>query len=230
MKKKVQFVPIMETTRSDRTKNTSEQSWYKALLFLKIFCLCVAGACVFGIALDQVTTRICFEYFSEGVHKIMIEGSWLEQFLRRYPGNCTVWAIAWGIYASWWVGAILGVFLGLASTVGPWPCLSFGRCTVFAVACWLLTSLTVACLGVLNKSYYLDTISKRDVVTICNQFGFRVADSPDKLTEALEQTGRRYLLCGYITNTAYTYGELYGVCLVALAVGWRAYMRYKKQA
>lgn len=219
----------METTESDRKKNTDKQRTHGLLHFLKVFCLCVAATCAFGVALDQFTTRICFEYFSEGFHKTMIEGSWIERLLQRYPGNCTVWGIVWGVFASWWVGAILGVFLGLASTAGPWPRLSLGRCTALAVACVLLTALTVSSLGAFSMSYYLDTIDKRDVVLMCGLYGFKVAESAEELSEALEKIGRRYLLCGYIHNLAYLFGELYGICLVVLALGWRAYVRYTKR-
>lgn len=219
----------MDTIETYEKKSINAQHKGWGLLFLKIVCLCVAAACALGVALDQVTTRICFEYFSEGFHKIMMEGSWIEKFLNRYPENCTVWGITWGILASWWVGAILGVLLGIVSIVGPWPRPSFRRCTMLVVACVLFTALAVSSLSAFGMSYYLETIDRREVVAMCSEYEFYIAANAEKLSEALEKIGRRYLLCGYIHELAYLVGGLDGICLVALVLGRRAYMRYMKQ-
>lgn len=67
-------------------------------------------ACVcYGIIHDQITARICVEYFTIG-HPIIIP--------TRDP---TTLGLLWGVIATWWVGAILGVLLAIAARVGRRP-------------------------------------------------------------------------------------------------------------
>ena len=71
--------------------------------------MCIAAAVVYGIVHDQVTARVCVEYFTIGHPPI---------FNTTSP---TLLAIGWGITATWWVGLILGIPAALACRVGPWP-------------------------------------------------------------------------------------------------------------
>ena len=73
--------------------------------FLKILLLCIAAAIVYGIVHDQFTACICLEYFTVFHPQI---------FPTQSP---TLLAIGWGILATWWVGAFLGVLLGIAGEV-----------------------------------------------------------------------------------------------------------------
>jgi len=73
---------------------------------LKIIGLCVAAAMVYGILHDQVTARVCVEYFTIGHPAI---------FRTESP---TLLAIGWGVVATWWVGLFLGVGLALAARAG----------------------------------------------------------------------------------------------------------------
>ena len=77
--------------------------------FLKIVLLCVAGAVVYGIVHDQLTARVCLEYFTVFHPQI---------FPTRSP---TLLAFGWGILATWWVGAFLGILLATASRIGQQP-------------------------------------------------------------------------------------------------------------
>ncbi len=76
---------------------------------LKIILLCIVAAIVYGILHDQVTARVCVEYFTIGHTPI---------FSTESP---TLLAFGWGILATWWVGLILGILAALASGVGAWP-------------------------------------------------------------------------------------------------------------
>ena len=76
---------------------------------LKIIGLCVLAAVVYGIAHDQVTARVCVEYFTVGHPRV---------FDTESP---TLLAIGWGIIASWWVGLLLGAPLAFAAIRGPRP-------------------------------------------------------------------------------------------------------------
>jgi hypothetical protein len=79
---------------------------------LAIIALCILAAVVYGILHDQVTARVCVEYFTIGHPPIF------------GTENPTLLGIGWGIRATWWVGAILGVMLALAARAGGRPKLS----------------------------------------------------------------------------------------------------------
>jgi hypothetical protein len=73
---------------------------------LKIWILCVAAAIAYGVVHDQITVRICYEYFSV-FHPTILP--------LKSP---TLLALQWGIAATWWVGAALGVALVIAARGG----------------------------------------------------------------------------------------------------------------
>ena len=61
---------------------------------LRIIGLCISAAVLYGVAHDQVTARVCVEYFTIGHPRIIATES---------P---TVLGLAWGVIATWWVGLI----------------------------------------------------------------------------------------------------------------------------
>jgi len=77
---------------------------------LKIVGLCVLAAVVYGILHDQITARICVEYFTV-FHPPILGGT-------QSPA---VLALGWGVIATWWVGVLLGVSLALVARAGSWP-------------------------------------------------------------------------------------------------------------
>lgn len=76
---------------------------------LAIIGLCVLSAVVYGILHDQVTARVCLEYFTVAHPPV---------FDTQSP---TLLAFGWGVIATWWVGLILGVPLAVAARVGKLP-------------------------------------------------------------------------------------------------------------
>lgn len=76
---------------------------------LKIVGLCVVAAVAYGIAHDQVTARVCVEYFTIGHPRVVA------------TGDPTVLALVWGVLATWWVGVMLGVLLATAARAGSRP-------------------------------------------------------------------------------------------------------------
>jgi hypothetical protein len=76
-----------------------------------IVIMCVMAACGYGIVHDQITARICIEYFTIG-HP---------QIFARPVTSPTVIAFAWGIIATWWVGVGLGIPLAIAARSGKRP-------------------------------------------------------------------------------------------------------------
>lgn len=71
--------------------------------------LCILSAIVYGILHDQITARICVEYFTIG-HPSIFD-----------TDDPTLLGIGWGIWATWWVGLLLGVPLVAAARAGSRP-------------------------------------------------------------------------------------------------------------
>jgi hypothetical protein len=76
---------------------------------LAIVVFCMAAAIVFGVLHDQITARVCVEYFTIG--HLPIFGT----------NNPTLLGLGWGILATWWVGLLLGIPLALVARVGNRP-------------------------------------------------------------------------------------------------------------
>lgn len=77
--------------------------------FLKILLLSIAASVIYGILHDLVTAHVCVEYFTIGHPPVF------------HTHSPTLLALGWGTIASWWMGAFLGAFLGLAAIYGPYP-------------------------------------------------------------------------------------------------------------
>jgi hypothetical protein len=80
--------------------------------FVSIVVLCIVAAVLYGVVHDQITARICVEYFT--IEHPPVFGT----------DDPTLLGLGWGVIATWWVGLILGVLLALSSRVGSWPQLS----------------------------------------------------------------------------------------------------------
>jgi len=79
------------------------------LQWIMIVLLAVLTCIAYGIVHDQVTARICVEYFTIGHPPV---------FRTNSP---TLLGLGWGIIATWWVGVLLGVPLACAARLGRWP-------------------------------------------------------------------------------------------------------------
>jgi len=77
--------------------------------FALIIGLCILSCATYGIGHDQITARICVEYFTIGHPPV---------FATTSP---TLLGIGWGIIATWWVGLLLGIPLAIAGRAGRWP-------------------------------------------------------------------------------------------------------------
>jgi len=74
--------------------------------FAKIVLLSIAAAICYGILHDQVTARICVEYFTVFHPPV-------------FPtDDPTLLALGWGVIATWWLGAFLGVMLAISARAG----------------------------------------------------------------------------------------------------------------
>ena len=77
--------------------------------FVSIIPLCILAAITYGIIHDQITARICVEYFTIGHPPV---------FATDDP---TLLGLGWGIIATWWVGLLLGISLACAARIGSRP-------------------------------------------------------------------------------------------------------------
>jgi hypothetical protein len=100
---------------------------------IRIVGLCVLAAVGYGIAHDQVTARVCVEYFTIG-HPLLIPSE-----------SPTALAFVWGIVATWWVGLSLGAIVAIAARCGGRPKLGasqlrrpVGRLLAFMGVCALI--------------------------------------------------------------------------------------------
>jgi hypothetical protein len=80
-----------------------------AMESLKIVMFAIAAGILYGIAHDQITARVCIEYFTV-FHPPLVP-----------TDSPTLLGLAWGIVATWWAGAILGLALAFAARAGSSP-------------------------------------------------------------------------------------------------------------
>lgn len=83
---------------------------------LKIVGWCVFAAMAYGVIQDQVTARVCVEYFSLG-HAPIWGG----------VQDPTMLAFGWGVRATWWVGLCFGSAAAFLARSGPRPRLSWRK-------------------------------------------------------------------------------------------------------
>lgn len=74
-----------------------------------IVILSIVACITYGVIHDQITARVCVEYFTIGHPPV---------FGTEDP---TLLGLGWGIIATWWVGAILGVPLATIARIGSRP-------------------------------------------------------------------------------------------------------------
>lgn len=101
--------------------------------FLLIVVIAVIAAVFYGIVHDQITIRVCLEYFTI-FHPRVIDSQ-----------DPTLLGLVWGVLATWWVGAILGVGIAIAARVGRWP----KRCAKSFVRSFLWLLLAMGCIALL---------------------------------------------------------------------------------
>lgn len=66
----------------------------------------IAAAVIYGVLHDMITAHLCLEYFTVGRPRL---------FSSNVPA---LHALGWGVIATWWVGAILGLPLVLSARLG----------------------------------------------------------------------------------------------------------------
>jgi hypothetical protein len=108
---------IENSTPSDQrvlaaSQNSSQHTSIRSFIDgVAIVVLCVFAACIYGVVHDQITARVCIEYFTIGHPHIL-----------KVPSpSPTLLGFVWGIVATWWVGLGLGIPLAMAAQIGVRP-------------------------------------------------------------------------------------------------------------
>jgi hypothetical protein len=122
---------------------------------LAIVLTCVVAAVAYGIAHDQVTARVCVEYFTIGHPPVF------------GTDDPTMLGVGWGIIATWWVGLLLGIPLAFVARAGCRPKRSVGSLVrlvagLLAVmgVCALLAGVLGWALGKLGVVYPVGPIAR----------------------------------------------------------------------
>lgn len=109
------------------------------LAVLKLLALGVFAAVLYGIVHDQVTARVCLEYFT--VFHPPVFGN------LRSP---TLLAIGWGIIASWWVGLGLAIPLAVFARAGGRPKLDAADLVRPIAMMMVIVGLLALCAGIVG--------------------------------------------------------------------------------
>lgn len=148
----------------------------------------ILACCVYGIVHDQITARICVEYFTIGHAPV---------FNTTDP---TLLGLGWGIRATWWVGLIVGIPLASFARFGRRPrrsAVSLIRPMVVLATC---SAVLAAVAGVV--AYFAAT---NGWITLHPEMAARLPE--DKQTS--------FLVDLWIHNTSYTSGFVGSVFLMA---------------
>lgn len=196
--------------------------------FSKIVAASVIAAIAYGIIQDQVTARICLEYFSQGFHKKMMDtwtGTPILNTCRSILLNSnspTVHALLWGTIATWWVGLPLGVLLAGASRIGPWP-----KTTLEELIKPLMVTMNSVGIATLVAGIYGYFANK-------GQFNKNINSITDDITKykftagAWEGVrvinGLNFIVNTYAHSTSYTAAAIGGIVLIKYVL----YKRYQK--
>ena len=111
--------------------------------FLKIWLLCIIAAIVYGVVHDQVTARVCIEYFTIGHPPVF------------HTSSPTLLALGWGVIATWWMGAFLGLVVALCARYGSRPKMNAGDLMRPILILLLVMGISALCAGVIGYIFAL---------------------------------------------------------------------------
>lgn len=166
--------------------------------FLSIILLCIAAAITYGILHDQVTARICVEYFTIGHPKIINSTS---------P---TLLALAWGVIATWWVGLGLGIPPACAARLGRSPRIEPRQLIRPILILLCIMAVASALFGTVG---YL--AARNDVVSVVGHLAAAVPSDRHNV----------FLADLWAHNAAYAVGAIGGLFLIGFTAGKRAGLR-----
>lgn len=105
---------------------------------LGIILMCIVVAVLYGVAHDQVTARVCVEYFTIGHPPVFA------------TDNPTLLGIGWGIIATWWAGLLVGIPLAVVARAGSRPKRSVGSLVRTVAALAVVMAGSAAAAGIMG--------------------------------------------------------------------------------
>ncbi len=125
---------------------------------LRIVAVFVVAAVFFGLVHDQITARVCVEYFTIAHPRIVSSTS---------P---TILGLVWGVVATWWAGALAGIVVSLAAREGPWPKMTWRDFVRPALALALVMAVAALLAGIAGY-----VLTQRNVIGIVPDYAEAIA-------------------------------------------------------
>jgi hypothetical protein len=163
--------------------------------FLRIVGLGVLAAVSYGIVHDQVTARVCVEYFTIG-HPPLIDST-----------SPTLLGLAWGVAATWWVGLPLGLVLATAARLGRPPKLAAAQVRPLILR---LLAVMAVCALVAGLAGYV--LARRGDIALVGGWAAMIP----------QDAHSRFLADAWAHNASYLSGIVGGLVVAVLAYRRRA--------
>ena len=122
-----------------------------------IVLLSMLAACVYGVVHDQITVRLCPEYFTVAHPPLF------------HPNSVTLLAFYWGVAATVGIGAVLGFVVAQVSQSGdaaPWPLARVTKCILLLLAMMALSAAAAGTCGYLVSRFGLVAMPTRLALAI----------------------------------------------------------------
>jgi hypothetical protein len=166
----------------------------------KIILTCIAAAVLYGIVHDQITARICVEYFSVFHPPV---------FPTQSP---TLLALGWGVIATWWMGAFLGILLAVSARAGSRTKVE-GGALVFPIAKLLATMAALAAIaGVVGYA-----LSSRGTIA-----------PPEWIASVLPQTRHARFMADWWAHSASYFVGFFGGIALCIATFRRRHLEVER--
>jgi len=156
---------------------------------LAIIALSILAAVSYGIVHDQITARVCVEYFTIG-HP---------QVLAVQTNSPTVLGFVWGVIATWWVGLGLGIPLAAAARFGSRPRKSARDLIRPLFVLMMVAGMLALCAGLVGY-----VAASRDWVALHGPLSRQVP----------QQLHARFIADLFAHNMSYAVGGIGGIVLI----------------
>jgi hypothetical protein len=162
---------------------------------VRIIAGCTVAAMLYGIAHDQITARVCPEYFTVFHPPI---------FRTQSP---TLLGIGWGILASWPVGVGFGILFAIGARSGRRPKLALSQLTSLVLRLLAIMALSAVTLGTLG--YFFGHMPVRE--------SFLARMTPSIRAAIPVDSERRFVADWWAHIASYASGLLGGlICCIAI--------------
>jgi hypothetical protein len=158
----------------------------------RIVLLCVGAAITYGVLHDQVTARLCIEYFTVA-HPPLLSAT-----------SPTMVALCWGVAATAGIGTVLGVLLALVAHAGSQPPVAASR--LFRPVLKLLMAMAISAVFAGTCGFFL---AQHETISI-----------PDALRNAIPPSRHHVFMAVWFAHAASYLVGLGGGALLVFRV-WR---------